>query len=131
MSRVKREPEEGFRATRQLSLYLTIPMLLFVSPLVGLFLGRLLDRWLHTDPILMIVFLALGFVAGGREVYRILARVTREEEQASRQRREAEEQKLRDAEEERRARDVLARAKEKSEELAAREPEEPGEPDGP
>lgn len=32
--------------------------------LVGAFIGYLLDKWLHTAPWLMIVFLFLGFGAG-------------------------------------------------------------------
>jgi ATP synthase protein I len=87
---VNREPEERYRAARHLSLYLTIPLLLAVAPLIGLFLGMFLDRVFNTGPILMIVFLGLGFVAGGREVYRILARISREEEEAREAKREAE-----------------------------------------
>ena len=34
--------------------------------------GYLLDRWLHTQPILMILLGALGFIAGVREVIRRL-----------------------------------------------------------
>ena len=79
---MNREQEEKYRAARHLSLYLVIPMLLLVSPIIGLYLGKFLDSLFHTEPILMIIFIGLGFVAGGREVYRILARIAREEEQA-------------------------------------------------
>ena len=34
--------------------------------------GYLLDRWLHTKPIFTLVFGALGFIAGVREVIRRL-----------------------------------------------------------
>ena len=32
--------------------------------------GYLLDRWLHTKPIFMLIFGAIGFIAGVREVLR-------------------------------------------------------------
>ena len=39
---------------------------------VGVVLGYFLDRWLHTRAIFMVVFGALGFVAGLRELLRRL-----------------------------------------------------------
>jgi len=41
---------------------------------VGGGLGYLLDRWLHTKPWLMLVFGAVGFYAGVRDVLRRVAR---------------------------------------------------------
>jgi ATP synthase protein I len=35
-----------------------------VAVFVGFLMGHFLDKWLHTDPWLMIVFLLLGVVAG-------------------------------------------------------------------
>ena len=91
--RVGKEPDEDrFRAYRHASLYLTIPLLLAVSPFVGYFLGRFLDRVFHTGETLSLVFLALGFVAGGRETYRMLQRVSREDRAA----REARDRRNRD-----------------------------------
>jgi ATP synthase protein I len=39
---------------------------------VGGLMGYFLDRWLHTKPIFMLVFGALGFIAGVRDVLRRL-----------------------------------------------------------
>jgi ATP synthase protein I len=89
---MKEPDEERFRAYRHASLYLTIPLLLAVSPFVGYFLGRILDRFFHTGETLSLVFLALGFIAGGRETYRLLARVSREDRAA----REARDRRNRD-----------------------------------
>ncbi len=61
---------------RQLSLLLAIPALLTVGPLVGLFIGKYLDKWLNTEPYLMYLFIVLGFVAAGKEVYGIVKRVS-------------------------------------------------------
>ena len=57
-----------------------IPTLLIVSPLVGFFLGDLGDRKFHTSPWLGILGLVLGFVAAGREVWRIYRRYLEEQE---------------------------------------------------
>jgi ATP synthase protein I len=78
----KETDEDRYRAYRHFSQYLTIPLLLAVTPFVGLYLGKLLDRLFHTGDILSLVFLVLGFIAGGREVYRIVARIGREDRAA-------------------------------------------------
>lgn len=41
---------------------------------VGALIGWQLDKWLHTSPLLLIVFLALGTAAGFWNVYRIAAK---------------------------------------------------------
>ena len=68
------------RGLRTAGLLLAIPTLLIVAPLVGFFLGDWLDKRFHTRPWLMIVGLVLGFVAAGRETYRIYRRYQEEEE---------------------------------------------------
>ena len=78
----KETDEDRYRSYRRYSQFLTIPLLLATMPVVGLFLGQLLDRVFHTGNILTIVFLVLGFVAGGREVYRIVSRIGREDRAA-------------------------------------------------
>jgi F0F1-type ATP synthase assembly protein I len=55
-----------------------VPFLLAAGPLVGFFMGSLLDRWFGTDPWLRWIFLALGFGAGVKEVARLLRRAARD-----------------------------------------------------
>ena len=43
---------------------------------VGALIGWQLDKWFHTSPILLIVFLAFGTAAGFWNVYRIAAKPT-------------------------------------------------------
>lgn len=77
----KQEPKRGFYSgARQVGILTLIPAVLAVSPIVGYFIGHLLDRWLGTDPYLMIVFIILGFVAGGREVARLVRRASQDVE---------------------------------------------------
>jgi len=54
-----------------------IPFLLGVAPVVGYFMGSWLDSKLGTDPVLMLVFLGLGFVAGVRETVLVVKKAGR------------------------------------------------------
>ncbi len=70
----KRPKKKGSIEYRQLGLLGTIPILLAVGPLVGFFIGRWLDSKLGTEPFLLVLFLIFGFIAAGREIYRIIKR---------------------------------------------------------
>ncbi len=72
-----KKSEEKYSMLRQAGLAATIPFLLVVSPVIGYFLGRFLDARLGTS-FLWIVLMGLGFVAGAREVYKIIVRISRE-----------------------------------------------------
>jgi F0F1-type ATP synthase assembly protein I len=80
-SQDKRPRESGMRSA---ALLLSIPALLIVSPLVGLFAGMWLDRLTGWKPWLTALGVALGFAAAGRETYRIIRRVQAEEERDKR-----------------------------------------------
>ena len=70
-------PEPGKqpdRATRQFAMALELPFVLVSAIVVGGLFGYLLDRWLHTKPVLMLILGALGFYAGVRDVLRRVAR---------------------------------------------------------
>ena len=71
-------------ALRTAGLLLAIPTLLIVSPIVGWFVGSLLDRWLKWDPWGGIVGLGIGFAAAGRETYKIYRRYQAEEDRKTR-----------------------------------------------
>jgi F0F1-type ATP synthase assembly protein I len=76
-----RDPKRGGVSSyaRQVGILTLIPTVLAVSPIVGYFIGHELDKRLGTDPFLMILFIVLGFVAGGREVARLVRRASEEE----------------------------------------------------
>ena len=65
-------------------LLLAIPTLLIVSPLLGAFLGHLLDQHLGHTHWFAGLGLLLGFGAAGRETYRIVKRSQQEEEKERR-----------------------------------------------
>jgi F0F1-type ATP synthase assembly protein I len=54
------------------ALALELPFTLVGAMAIGVAIGYLADRWLHTRPVLMIILGGLGFVAGLREVLRRL-----------------------------------------------------------
>jgi ATP synthase protein I len=55
----------------------TIGMQLVVATFIGLAMGYYLDKWLGTDPWMLIIFLLLGIVTGFRDVYREAMRLQR------------------------------------------------------
>lgn len=84
MTPEKKPRYEDFRSA---GLLLTIPTLLIVSPLVGLFAGMAADRWLRTGRIFTAVGIVLGFATAGRETYRIIRRVQEQTEEEERKKR--------------------------------------------
>ena len=65
-------PEDKQKRVRQIGAYITVPFVLAVPPVLGWFIGSWLDKKLGTGPYLMYLFLLIGFVAGFREVFRIV-----------------------------------------------------------
>lgn len=53
---------------------ITIPFMLALPPIVGWLIGRWLDNLFDASPYLMYTFMVLGFIAGVREVSRIIKR---------------------------------------------------------
>jgi ATP synthase protein I len=69
----RKRPDDG---SRQFGMALELPFVLVSAIVVGGLFGYLLDRWLHTKPVLMLVLGGMGFYAGVRDVLR---RVSRDE----------------------------------------------------
>jgi F0F1-type ATP synthase assembly protein I len=64
--------DEQYRSVRQIGLLTTIPFILVLAPLIGFTLGKYLDGWLNTAPVLRYVFAVLGMVAAVRETITIV-----------------------------------------------------------
>jgi len=62
-----------------IGVYVTIPFVLGVPPVLGWFIGNWLDHHLGTSPYLMFIFILLGIVAGLREFLRIIKRFGNED----------------------------------------------------
>ena len=68
-----------FSQVKQLGVLTTIPIILLVGPLIGFVLGGWLDRKFQIYPWFTIIVVTLGFIASGREVFRLLKQVTRDD----------------------------------------------------
>jgi ATP synthase protein I len=58
--------------SRSYATAIELPFVLVGTILVGGVIGFFLDRWLHTKPVLMLIFGGIGFAAGVRDVLRRL-----------------------------------------------------------
>lgn len=79
----RQSDESRYAGLRTAGMLLAIPTLLIVAPLLGGWLGFLLDRRIKTSPWFLIVGLLLGFAAAGRETILIYRR-SQEEEKSGR-----------------------------------------------
>jgi ATP synthase protein I len=61
---------KGF--SQQFAAAMELPFVMVGTIAVGGLIGFFLDRWLHTKPFLMLIFGALGFFGGVRDVLRRL-----------------------------------------------------------
>jgi ATP synthase protein I len=63
----KQDRKELFR---ELGRYSALGLEMALSVVIGLAIGYYLDKWLGTGPWLTVVWIALGFAAGVRSLYR-------------------------------------------------------------
>ena len=61
---------------------MSVPMMMVAGPLVGVLIGYWLDKAFGTKPYLFIVFLVLGFIAAGREVYKLIKWVSKDNDES-------------------------------------------------
>ena len=82
MSLVRKSPgkKTGGKYTAA-GLYITIPTLMAAAILIGFFLGRWADGHFGTEPYLTLVGLVLGFGAAGREIYVLVKKAQRMDEE--------------------------------------------------
>lgn len=60
---------------KQVGILTTIPVVLFLGPVIGYFFGSWIDRKFLIYPWVTIISTVLGFLASGREVMRLLKEV--------------------------------------------------------
>jgi len=72
---------------RELGKYSALGLEMALSVVIGLGIGYYLDRWLGTTPWLMILWIALGFAAGVRSLYRAAVRSGKDLEKDEEERR--------------------------------------------
>jgi ATP synthase protein I len=57
---------------RKLAEASSVGLILPSSIAVGLFFGYMLDKWLHTEPWMLLIFVVLGIVSGLLSLYRAM-----------------------------------------------------------
>jgi ATP synthase protein I len=65
-------PSDPKADNHQFAVAMELPLIIVAAIGIAGVLGYFLDRWLHTKPIFMIVFGAIGFAVGVRDVLRRL-----------------------------------------------------------
>ena len=73
------DEDEKYSKMRRAGLLTAIPLVLAIAPVIGFFMGDFLDDRLGTEPYLMIVFVVLGFIAGAREVHKLVKKAYEDE----------------------------------------------------
>ena len=73
---------DDFRKIAEMS---SVALVLPSSIAMGLFFGYVLDKWLHTDPWMLLVFLVLGIISGFLSLFRALRKYEKEENSRSRE----------------------------------------------
>ena len=64
---------------KQIAALTAVPIILLVGPVSGYFVGDWFDKKFRLFPWCTIGFLVLGFVAAGREIFRLLKQISQEE----------------------------------------------------
>ena len=71
--------DDKVKLLKQFASYSTLGLEMGLSVAVGAVMGYYIDKWLNTEPWLLIVFLLLGVIAGFRSLYRAAKRLQKEE----------------------------------------------------
>lgn len=64
---------------KQIGALTAIPVILLIGPVAGYFAGDWIDRKFQLHPWCTVLFLILGFVASGREIFRLLNQILKED----------------------------------------------------
>mgnify|MGYP003394798093 CR=1 FL=1 len=70
-----------YSQVKQIGALTAVPIILVVGPILGYFVGDWIDRKFQFYPWGTISFLILGFVASGREIFRLLKQILKEDKE--------------------------------------------------
>ena len=68
-----------YSQVKQVGALTAVPIILVVGPIVGYFIGNWIDHRYNFYPWGTVVFLILGFVASGREIFRLTKQILKED----------------------------------------------------
>ena len=71
-----------YSQVKQIGTLTAIPVILVAGPLLGYFGGNWIDRKFQLNPWFTIIGLFLGFIASGREIFRLLRQFLEEDKRS-------------------------------------------------
>jgi ATP synthase protein I len=71
---VRLKSPDNNKSFRQATVFISLPLMLLVPPLLGWLIGSHLDEIWKSSPWMTLLLVILGFVAGFREVWQMLKR---------------------------------------------------------
>ena len=60
------------KAMKWMTLMSQVGITMVANIMVGLFIGKYLDQWLHTSPLFLLLFIFIGFFSGIKSVYLLI-----------------------------------------------------------
>ena len=63
------------KAMKWMTLMSQVGITMVANIMVGLFIGKYLDQWLHTSPLFLLLFIFIGFFSGIKSVYLLIIKI--------------------------------------------------------
>ncbi|MFR6470975.1 MAG: AtpZ/AtpI family protein [Turicibacter sanguinis] len=63
------------KAMKWMTLMSQVGITMVANIMVGLFIGKYLDQWLHTSPLFLLLFIFIGFFGGIKSVYLLIIKI--------------------------------------------------------
>ena len=63
------------KAMKWMTLMSQVGITMVANSMVGLFIGKYLDQWLHTSPLFLLLFIFIGFFSGIKSVYLLIIKI--------------------------------------------------------
>ena len=63
------------KAMKRMTLMSQVGITMVANIMVGLFIGKYLDQWLHTSPLFLLLFIFIGFFSGIKSVYLLIIKI--------------------------------------------------------
>ena len=63
------------KAMKWMTLMSQVGITMVANIVVGLFIGKYLDQWLHTSPLFLLLFIFIGFFSGIKSVYLLIIKI--------------------------------------------------------
>ena len=63
------------KAMKWMTLMSQVGITMVANIMVGLFIGKYLDQWLHTSPLFLLLFIFIWFFSGIKSVYLLIIKI--------------------------------------------------------